>query len=284
MSVAVPHDDGSHANGAPDGAHRQGAHEKGAHEKGSDGEGSPASGTVDGHIAGGSVRHLHNEKLFRRGEPRTCLYLIEKGVVAVCRRAKGRQEDIAEFAFAGDVLGYGLFANHTSWAQAIGEVHVRSLPLAALDAILRNDKRAFDRCADTLERDFQDRRSELIRAERKLVHRVAALLLALSRQNTLEGRDPRLGTDELECGAAANWLRIDIGHLLDALRELEQLRLIERCPPNGLRLSDVAGLTRLADEFAACAPPALAQSQDWSIEALRAAVPACSRRLSGPQD
>ena len=309
MSVAFPHDDGSHANRAPNearneapiaapneapkeapkeahekGAPEKGSPEKGSPEKGSDGEGLPASGAVDEHIAYGAVRHLHNEKLFGRGEPRTCLYYIEKGVVALCRRANGRQEDIVEFAFAGDVVGYGLFENHTSCAQAIGEVHVRSLPLAALDAILRNDKRAFDRCADTLERDFQDRRNELIRAERKLVHRVAALLLALSRQNTVEGRDPRLVTDELECGAAANWLRIDIGELMDALRELEQSRLIERCPPNGLRLSDVAGLARLADEFTARASPALGQSQDWSIEALRAAVPACpSSWLNGPQ-
>lgn len=258
MSIAFPHDD----------QHDQRSHEAGSHAAGSRG------GTVKGDLAWGAVRRVRNEKLFGLGEPRTCLYYIETGVVAICRRASGRpsgrpggrpggrQDDIVEFAFAGDVLGYGLFDHHTSWAQAIGEVHFRSVPMAALDAIVRNNKRAFDRFADTLERDFQDRRNELIRAERRLVHRLAALLLALSRQNTLEGRDPRLVTDELECGVAAAWLRTDIGELMDALRELEQSRLIERCLPNGLWLSDVPGLARLADELATGASPPLAQTQD----------------------
>jgi CRP/FNR family transcriptional regulator, anaerobic regulatory protein len=243
MSIVFPHD------------------EERSHEAGSPAAGS-RGGTVNGDLACGSVRRVRNEKLFGLGEPRACLYYIEKGVVAICRRASGRQDDIVEFAFAGDVLGYGLFDHHTSWAQAIGEVHIRSVPMAALDRMVRNDQRAFDRYAATLERDFQDRRNELIRAERRLVHRLAALLLALSRQNTLEGRDPHLVTDELECGAAATWLRTDVGELMDALRELEQSRLIERCPPNGLRLSDVAGLTRLSGELATRASPPLAQTQD----------------------
>src|SRR5262249_55816981 len=66
MSIAFPHDD----------QHDQRSHEAGSHAAGSRG------GTVKGDLAWGAVRRVRNEKLFGLGEPRTCLYYIETGVVA----------------------------------------------------------------------------------------------------------------------------------------------------------------------------------------------------------
>jgi CRP/FNR family transcriptional regulator, anaerobic regulatory protein len=162
------------------------------------------------------------------------------------RQPPGGQREIVEFAFAGDVLGYGLFANHTSWAQAVGEVRVQCMALSALDQILRGDQRAFERYAEALKRDFEYRRDQLVDTERSPINRLAALLVALSRQNALEGRDPRLIGDELECGAVAAWLHIDVRALANALLELERSGLIERSARNGLRLSDPGRLERLA--------------------------------------
>ena len=187
--------------------------------------------------------------VYRRGEPRTCLYCIEAGVVALLRQTPGGHREIVEFAFAGDVLGYGLFEHHTSWAQAVGEVRIQRMPLSALDQILRSDKRAFDRYADALQREFEYRRDQLVNAECSLVNRVAALLVALSRQNRLEGRDPSVVGHELACGAVATWLGLDVHALANALVELEQSGLIERAPPGGVRLSDLARLERLVDEL-----------------------------------
>jgi CRP/FNR family transcriptional regulator len=147
------------------------------------------------------------------------------------------------------VLGYGLFEHHTSWAQAIGEVRTQRMPLSALDQLLRSDKRAFERYAEALQREFEYRRDQLVNAECSLADRIAALLVALSRQNRLEGRDPRVVGDELACGAVAAWLGIDVHALANALVELEQAGLIERSPPNGVRLSDLARLERLVDEL-----------------------------------
>ena len=81
------------------------------------------------------------------------------------------------------------------------------------------------------------------------MNRLAALLVALSRQNALEGRDPRRVGDELGCGAVAAWLGIDVSELANALLELEQSGLLEQSPPNGVRLSDLARLERLAEEL-----------------------------------
>ena len=200
-------------------------------------------------LARDSLRFRRNAMVYRRGEPRTCLYCIEAGVVALLRQTPGGHREIVEFAFAGDVLGYGLFEHHTAWAQAVGEVRIQRMPLSALDQILHSDKRAFDRYAETLQREFDYRRKELVGTERRLVKRVAALLVALSRQNGLEGRDPRVVGDELACGAVAAWLGIDVCELASALMELEQLRLIEQSPGDGVRLSDLARLERFVDEL-----------------------------------
>lgn len=210
---------------------------------------SAGAAGVGGGLALGSLVYRRNAMLYRGGEPRTCLYCIEAGVVALLRQTPGRRREIVEFAFAGDVLGYGLFEHHTSWAQAVGEVRVARMPLSALDQILHSDKRAFDRYAEALQREFDDRRNQLVDTERSLVKRVAALLVALSRQNALEGRDPRVVGDELACGAVAAWLGIDVRALANALMKLERSGLIEQSPPDGVRLSDLARLEHLVDEL-----------------------------------
>jgi CRP/FNR family transcriptional regulator len=218
------------------------------HEPACEGRATGAGG-LDGGLGQGSLRFGRNAILYRRGEPRTCLYYIEAGVVALLRQASQGHREIVEFAFAGDVLGCGLFEHHTSWAQAVGEVRARRMPLTALDELVHRDKRAFDRYAETLQREFEYRRNQLVNAERSLPARVAALLVALARQNGLEGRDPCVVGDELECGAVAAWLGIDVQALANALKELEQSGLIEQAPPAGVRLSDRARLERLVDEL-----------------------------------
>jgi CRP/FNR family transcriptional regulator len=209
----------------------------------------PGASSVDGGLGRGWLRLQSKAMLYRRGEPRICLYHIEAGVVALLRQPPGGHREIVEFAFPGDVLGYGLFEHHTSWAQAVGEVCVKRMPLSALNQILQADKRAFDRYAEALQREFEYRRQQLVNTDRRLVDRVAALLVGLSRQNSLEGRDPRVVGDELACGAVAAWLGIEVHALAKALLELQQSGLIELSPPDGVRLSDLARLERLVDEL-----------------------------------
>ena len=68
--------------------------------------------------------------------------------------------DVVEFAFTGDVVGFGFLEHHIHLAKAVGEAHVRCLPLNALDHILRDDERAAHRYAEALGREFEFRRDE----------------------------------------------------------------------------------------------------------------------------
>jgi CRP/FNR family transcriptional regulator len=193
----------------------------------------------------GTERALQDAILFRPGEPRTHLYLIEQGVVALYRKVADGRGEILEFAFKDDVVGYGLLDTHFFWAHAVGKVRVRCLPLDALDETLRRDKRTLDRCSQTLQQEFECRRDGIANPGRRLVNRLAALLLAVSAQGRYEGRDPTVITDSLECQVVAGWLGVTLNELAEGLLELERLGLVEQGPLRGLRLTDLPGLEGL---------------------------------------
>jgi CRP-like cAMP-binding protein len=184
------------------------------------------------------VRIVRDKVLFATGERRECLYLIEAGIIAQYRMRTGGVSELIEFVFAGDAVGFGYHENHTCGAQAVGEVRVRCLPLTALDAVLKNNKRALDRYAEALEREFNYRRDELTAGARNPLSRVATLLVAISELHEREGADPTIVSDSLSCIAVADWLGIELDALAQALLELECMRLIKRAPRGGIRLID----------------------------------------------
>ena len=191
------------------------------------------------------IRVVRDQILFGRGQPKTHIYLIEVGTIAVYETRVDGTHKVVEFAFPGDTVGFGFLNKHIYSAQAVGEARVRCLPLTALDQILQHDKRALQRYAEAMQREFEYRRAEVISADRKPATRLAALLLTLSRRNEEEGRDPLTIGDSLNCGTVAGYLELDLDTLGRALVELEQAGLIERCPPRGLRLTDIPALEQL---------------------------------------
>jgi len=194
------------------------------------------------------VRVLRDQVLYRRGQPKTHIYLIEAGTIAVYQTRGDGTHNVVEFVFAGDTVGFGFLDKHIYSAQAIGETRVRCLPLTALDRILEWDKRATQRYAEAMQREFEYRRDELVSAERKPASRVAALFVALSRRNEEEGRNPQVIGDVLDCATVAEYLGLDLDTLGRTLVDFEHAHLIERCAPNSLRLSDRSALQQLANE------------------------------------
>jgi CRP/FNR family transcriptional regulator len=76
--------------------------------------------------------------------------------------------------------------------------------------------------------------------------RVASLLLAISRNNSYEGRDAETMPDTLTSGFVADLLGIDIGSLALLLVDMRRRGLIDSDDSSALRLRDIAGLERLA--------------------------------------
>ena len=184
------------------------------------------------------------EDLFRAGDPKTHLYRVENGCLCIY------EPNSAEHR-----LGLGYLENHTYSARAIGETRVTCLPFSAVDRIPEAGPPARDQLQQAIDNELEFGRDGLVRAgQRNPIERVAAFFVALSRGNSYEGRLPNIIADSVKCGVVASYLALDIEDLARILVELEDRRLIESCPPSGLRLNDIAALERLADGRETLAP------------------------------
>jgi CRP/FNR family transcriptional regulator, anaerobic regulatory protein len=188
-----------------------------------------------------------NELLFGIGEPKTCLYLVKTGALAVYEPRWNGHRAIIEFAFPGALVGLGFLEAHTCSARATMETCVQWVPLSAQDLLFADDPKAQARLADAIERDVEFLRESSVRFSRQNpLGRLAAFLLTLSRENEQEGRDPTLLMEPLQCGVVADFLALSIDRLGSLLVQLEQRGIIEPFPPDGLRLRDIEALEGLA--------------------------------------
>lgn len=207
-------------------------------------ERNASSGPVDD----GAVRTLGtNELLFGIGDPKTQLYLVRKGTLCVYEPRWNGHRAVIEFAFPDDVVGLGFLQTHTCSARATVETSVHCLPLSAQDQLFADYPRAQDRLADAIEREVAFLRESCVRfSQQNPLGRLAAFLLTLSRENEQEGRDPTMLVQPVDCGVVADFLALSIDRLASLLVQLEQRGMIAPIPPQGLRITDVDGLERLA--------------------------------------
>ena len=194
------------------------------------------------------VRSLaSNQLLFGIGDPKTHFYAVKSGALAIYEPRWNGHRAIIEFAFPGDLVGLGFLQTHTCSARATVDTCVQCLPLSAQDHLFADDPRAQARLADAIEREVEFLRESSVRfSQQNPLGRLAAFLLTLSRENEQEGRDPTVLVQPLQCGVVADFLALSIDRLGSLLVQLEQRGMIAPSPPQGLRLTDVEALERLA--------------------------------------
>jgi CRP/FNR family transcriptional regulator len=195
----------------------------------------------------GALRRLGRaEVLFRTGDARTQLYRVERGALCHYVRDDGLHE-IIEFAFPGDIIGFGHLARHTSTAQAVTETILSPVSAEEFDHLVEADGQLAARVTAAADREFDYLRNRAIESGRgKPAKRVASFLAALSRVSAMEGRDPGLVTDDIPSGAVAEHLAMSIDALAGVLRELEARGMVELAA-EGLRISDMDALEKFAD-------------------------------------
>lgn len=198
------------------------------------------------------VRTLErNELLFEMGDLKTHLYRIEAGALCIYVTHPDGTREIIEFALAGDLVGMGFLERHATNARAVIGTKVSCLALDEIDRLTAEDARAKSRFDDAVEREFAFRRNQVSNAGRAApLVQLAAFLVAVSRQNEDEGRDPKIIDDTLECAVVAGYLGISVECLESVLVELEELGLVQSAPHHGLRITDMERLEALAHENA----------------------------------
>jgi CRP/FNR family transcriptional regulator len=195
----------------------------------------------------GPLRTLaRGEILFQEGDTRGQVYLVERGALCHYVRFEDGRREIIEFAFPGDLIGFGHLEAHVSTAQAMVETSVSLVSAEAFEEALAGNGPLAARASAAADRDFDFLRARAIRSGHgKPVERVASFLAALSQLSADEGRDPTLVTDDIPSGVVAGHLDMTIDALVRALRELEQ-RGVLRSTGAGLRITDLPALEKLA--------------------------------------
>jgi CRP-like cAMP-binding protein len=196
-----------------------------------------------------ALRVLHvGDYLYEEADPRTCVYRVEKGVVAVFERRKGRPGRIIEMAGRGDYVALGCLEQHSDNARAVVETTVSCVPRTDFSLLAESNPKLRQKQAEAFDREFEYRK-EAIRNRGPLtpVECVAAFLIAISRQNSYEGQDPAIIPDTIKCDFVTSSLGINIKTLGRALVELERMDLIKQDPSTGLRIQDLEALERIAN-------------------------------------
>jgi CRP/FNR family transcriptional regulator len=188
-----------------------------------------------------------NEFLFRDGEARGDVYRVERGAVCHYIVWEDGHHEIIEFAFPGDLIGFGHLEARISSAQAVVETEVSVVLAQDFADLIEADAQLAARVAAADDREFEYARARSVRTgEGRPVERVASFLTALSHLSRPEGRDPTLITDEIASEAVAERLHMSRDCVVGVLSELEERGLI-RASAAGVRIVDMGGLERLAD-------------------------------------
>lgn len=194
------------------------------------------------------VRRLaRGEMLFHSGEPRLQLYRVERGALCHYLKLDDGRHEVIEFAFPGDIIGFGHLSEHTSTAQAVAKTIVSPVSEEDFEHLLETDGQLSARYAAATDREFDFLRVRAIERSRgKPSKRVASFLVALARMSAGEGRDANVITDEFSSGSVAEHLAIDLDGLSGVLRDLEARGMVAPAR-EGLRIVDLEALEKFAD-------------------------------------
>lgn len=197
-----------------------------------------------------AVRSLaRNERLFRAGDVKTNLYRVKAGALCIYATRPDLTLELVEFAGPGDVVGMGLIETHATYARAVVDSKVECFALADADRLIEHDERTAARIADAVDREFAFlRQTSVDVGVGKPLVRLAAFLVAVSRQNALEGRDPSIIDDTLNCAVIADHLSMRLDILALTLMQLESRGLVQPAQDHGLRLLDVDALEALTTD------------------------------------
>lgn len=194
------------------------------------------------------VRRLsRGETLFQSGDERTQLYRVERGALCHYQRQDDGRHEVIEFAFPGDIIGFGHLSEFTSTAQAVAKTIVSPVSVEEFEQLLESDGQLSARYAAAVDREFDFLRVRAVASSvGKPVKQVASFLVALARMGAAEGRDGNTITDELPSGAVAEHLSLSLDALAGVLRDLESRGMVTP-EKDGLRIVDLEALERFAD-------------------------------------
>jgi len=203
--------------------------------------------TLEGHMAKGTLRRLETkEDLYCEGDPRTHVFRVEQGVIAIYKTLVDGRRRIIDFAYPGDLVGLGVLKEHILSAQAVCSSKVRCLSAAALEREAERDADIAIKLYNAVCQELAAARELLVTiGQASAVEKVATFLLKLNRRSRAPGNVVRLDMRRADIG---DLLGLTIETVSRTLTKLRAMGVIEL--GNGgatVRLCDLERLEALAN-------------------------------------
>ncbi len=207
---------------------------------------SPSS--LDQHLSSGAVRVVKaREHIFTAGDARTHVHRVESGAVCLYKIMPDGRRQVIDFAFPGDFIGLGCEQEYTLNAQALEPVRLKCIPAGTLSRMASRDPSLGLKLYEAMSRELAAAQDHLFTiGQRSAAERLACFLLALSRRNARQGRNPALIVLPMTRSDIADFLGLTIETISRTLTKLRSAKVIDLEQCTLVRIINTALLERLA--------------------------------------
>lgn len=189
--------------------------------------------------------HTH---LFREGERRHHIYLVESGVVSSYKMLPDGRRQILGFAYPGELLGFEREDIYHCCAESLCDSRIRAIPLSSIDTLVQEEPGFGAYLLQHLSTELSDCREQLVALGRKsAMEKLATFLLHVS-ERVGDYREP---ADNLHLpmrrSDIADYLGLTIETVSRNITKLKLAHIIQLISTTDLRIVDRASLVALSD-------------------------------------
>ena len=200
---------------------------------------------VDGFRCANLRRIETKEHVFREGDPRTQIFRIEEGAVALSKVLADGRRQIIDFAYPGDYIGLGMFGDHIFDAQATCPCKIRCLPAGQLERDAARDPALALKLYNAVSAELSAARRLLVAVGHgTAMERIASFLLEL-RSRTGDQQSNRINLP-MRRSDIADLLGLTIETVSRSLTKLRGMRVIEIQNGSDVCVLDLEPLEELA--------------------------------------
>ncbi len=195
------------------------------------------------HLGSQSLTLVPGDMLFRDGDPRHHIYRVETGAVCHYIPWKDGRYDVIEFAFPGDVIGFGDLPNYVTSAQAVTATVVSLVNENEFETALKGNPGLAMRVAAAADREFELLKSRSVASGVNApLARLAAYLLTVAGGTCDEAT---VAADDVTGGFVTDALKMSDEDIQSALEAFAHEGLLTRTAC-GWKINDAPGLDRVA--------------------------------------
>jgi CRP/FNR family transcriptional regulator len=195
----------------------------------------------------GTLRRVEaKEHVFCEGDPRTHVFRIEEGVIALSKVLGDGRRQIIDFAFPGDYIGLGVLDEHIFDAQATCPAKVKCLSAQALEHAAARDASLALKLYKAVSAELNTARNLLVTVgQGTAMERIASFLVNLRDRAESEG-DGDVFKLPMRRSDIADLLGLTIETVSRTITKLRSMRVIEVIDGTEIHVLDGGRLEELA--------------------------------------